>query len=226
MDAPALESVTYEDLVGPLPLLGILQRTDERITHLSLSNVGRPIDLIRCLKLCPRLIALELEVGKPKHQRSTGLMGEDLAKWQTRIDDLTQWPSAGNLLECFMTGDDPDTPVPEKLCPKLEYLSYRLPCAPVSCATVEKFIRNKCELACLSSDRYGVLRELIVHVDGGETEIIQVRESVAEQLLSGLRLSLIPPPPPILKSPRFPIDAGLHPKPRIQEKNGDGDGLL
>ncbi len=71
-----------------------------------------------------------------------------------------------------------------------------------------------------------VLRELVVHVDGGETEIVQVRESVAEQLLSGLRLSLIPPLPPNLKPPRFPTDAGLLRNPRIQANNSDGDGLF
>ncbi len=140
-------------------------------------------------------------------------MGEDLAKWRTRIDDFTQWPSVGGLfLECFMIGDDPDIPVPEKLCPKLECLSYRLPYGPVSCATVEKFIRNKRSLACLNSDRYGVLRELVVHVDGGETEIVQVRESVAEQLLSGLRLSLIPPLPPNFKTSKVSHRCWTSPK--------------
>lgn len=61
VDVPALESVAYEDFVGVLPLLGILQRADERITRLSLTDLGKPVDLIRCLKLCPRFVLQLLE---------------------------------------------------------------------------------------------------------------------------------------------------------------------
>ncbi|KJA13934.1 hypothetical protein HYPSUDRAFT_72809 [Hypholoma sublateritium FD-334 SS-4] len=226
VDVPALESVTYEDFVGPLPLLGILQRADERIIHLSVTNLGKPVNLIRCLKLCPRLIALELEVRRPKRLPSTGVpaIDADLEEWRAWSDYLTQWPTAGGpIFDCFTMGDNTDTPVPEKLCPKLERLSYRLAHGPVSCATVERFIRGKCGLAAIQTNRYGVLRELVAHVDGGETEIRQVRESVAEALLAGLSLTLIPPLPLTVKPARFPTDIGLHPKPRMEVLDDDGD---
>ncbi|KJA22983.1 hypothetical protein HYPSUDRAFT_201786 [Hypholoma sublateritium FD-334 SS-4] len=62
---PTLKRITYDASTEFMPLLGLIHRMDNRITHLSVTNFEVPTELMECLKACPLLVALDVSLHRP-----------------------------------------------------------------------------------------------------------------------------------------------------------------
>ncbi len=185
LDMPLLERMATT--LPPISCLYLAFFTAQRdhITHLSVAHFEVPMELIECLKACPRLLSLDVmrPDGMPKARRRQSQQFRP-AQWP---DSLLSWTTAGNQLLRYLMGPGNIDGVQTQLCPDLEHLAYHINDGPLSYEVIEAFILDK------SQKREGArLKTLSAFVFGGQEIVEYLRKSVEEQVLAGLRLRLLP----------------------------------
>ncbi len=125
LDAPTLERITYDASPDFTPLLGLLRRIENHITHLSVTNFEVPTELVECLKRAPLLVALDVSMGR--WDPSFANKKFSIPKACSLHPPLYY----GLLLETNSFDTDAgeaivDEIICEQLCPRLEYLAYHI----------------------------------------------------------------------------------------------------
>ncbi len=187
LDTPSLKRITYDASVDFLPLLGLIHRMGNHITHLTVTNFEVPTELVECLKACPLLVSLDgsRQDGIPKSiDREIQWLRTTPWAWSLR-----SWDTAGDqLLRYLMAAGDIDNMVQEQLCPHLEHLTYHISDGPMSCGVIRSFILDKCS----SKGGDHRLKGLSALVHGGHQNLEHLRYSIEARILDGLRLHLSP----------------------------------
>ncbi len=186
LDMPLLEHITYDAFVDFLPLLGLLHRIGNQITHLSVTHFEVPTELIECLKACPHLVSLNVSrpgvIPEAKRQQYQQLTPTG---WAT---SLSSWTTAGNkLLRYLMRAGDIDDMIQTQLCPHLEHLDYRIGNGPMSCDAIRAFILDKSQTG--ADVR---MKSLSTFICDGPENVEFLCYLLEKQLLAGLCLQLLP----------------------------------